>query len=195
MKKILLIFIIITEIAFSNTKIITRALVNNLPITDIDIINEIKIINILNNEVKLDNNLKTMAIQNLINDILKDEEINKNKIKIDEDIIKKNYNAFLEEIAKKNINIENNLKKIIYNKIKLENSWKSLVANKFSWKVNININEINKIIEEYSKKNNDEIKISEYREKLILIEKNKKMEVYENNYLKLLRKNAIIKIF
>jgi hypothetical protein len=195
MKKIIfIIFLIIAKVAFANTKVITVVSVNNYPITNIDIENEIKILKIFNSNSNQNTNFQKIAINNLINEILKSQEIIQSNIVSDEKFIKKKLYESINEINKMGLKISENIEKIIYKKDKLDHEWNLYIFQKFSWKVNINLDEIeNKISNEI--KNNNVNNLQKYKEDLINQEKNKKLNIYAINYLELLKKNAVIKYY
>lgn len=191
MKKIILLIVIIAEITFANEKLTTLAIINNKTITNIDILNEIQIIKILNKDFN-NINFQQAAMTNLINEILQIEEIKKFNINIDENLIKKKYLEFASGLSNP---LNEKLEKRIYEKIKIESGWNTLVSKKFSWNLNVNIDEIDEKIKKEDKKFKDKNDEIQYKEKLILIEKNKKFQVYSINYINNLKKNALIKIY
>lgn len=191
MKKIILLIVIIAEITFANEKLTTIAIINNKTITNIDILNEIQIIKILNKDFN-NINFQQAAMTNLINEILQIEEIKKFNINIEENLIKKKYLEFASSL---NTPINEKLEKRIYEKIKIESEWNRLVSKKFSWNLNVNIDEIDEKIKKEEKKFKDKNDEIQYKEKLILLEKNKKFQVYSINYINSLKKNALIKIY
>lgn len=191
MKKIILLIVIIAEITFANEKLTTLAIINNKTITNIDILNEIQIIKILNKDFN-NINFQQAAMTNLINEILQIEEIKKFNINIEENLIKKKYLEFASNL---NTPINEKLEKRIYEKIKIESGWNTLVSKKFSWNLNVNIDEIDEKIKKEDKKFKDKNDEIQYKEKLILLEKNKKFQVYSINYINSLKKNALIKIY
>lgn len=193
MRKFLLIliinFLIYSTDSLAKQKILTIAMVNNALITDIDIKNEIYLTKILNPNIK-ELSLTSISLQNLINQIIKIEEIKKNNIQVAEERIENLYNIFLINLKKDKL--PEIIKKNIYLKIKTEESWAKLIRKKFSWSAYVNINEIEKNINLSNKNNKDEYLI---KDKMIKIEKNKKLNTNSVNYLNQLRKEALIKIY
>jgi len=183
------------NLGLANTKITTIASVNNYPITNIDIEDEINILRILNANLNQNTIPQEEAINNLINSILKEQEIKQKKIIINEKIIKKEFYKFLENIEKKELKISEKSKKIIYKKIKIELEWNNYISKKFLWKIDVNIEEIDKKISEEVKKNNNIEDLQKYKDNLITIEKNKKLNIYSSNYFELLKKNSVIKFY
>jgi hypothetical protein len=193
MRKFLLIliinFLIYSTDSLAKQKILTIAMVNNALITDIDIKNEIYLTKILNPNIK-ELSLTSISLQNLIDQIIKIEEIKENNIQVSEERIENLYNTFLINLKKDKL--PEIIKKNIYLKIKTEESWAKLIRKKFSWSAYVNINEIEKNINLSNKNNKDEYLI---KDKMIKIEKNKKLNTNSVNYLNQLRKEALIKIY
>ena len=195
MKKILIIFLIFFSIpANSNEKIITLATVNNITITNMDLKDEMLILRALNNFKEIDKNtLQQSAFQGLLNQAIKEIEIAANKIEIKDEI---NTQA-LTNLKKK---LENNgiKSKRILNKIKKKSQadygWNLLISKKYSWKLNVNINEIEQKLNTlgYIDPNNPET-IKE-KNKLIANEKNKKFTFYSRTHLDKIKRELLIKI-
>ena len=195
MKKILFIFIIFfSNTANSNEKIITLATVNNISITNIDLKDEMLIIRALNNFKEIDKNtLQQSAFQGLVDQATKEIEIRNNKIEIKEAITTQALTNL-----KKKLNDNGIKSKRIFNKIKKKSetdyAWNILISRKYSWKLNVNINEIEQklIALGYIDSNNpDTIK---EKEKLIAQEKNKKFNFYSRTHLEQAKRELLIKI-
>jgi len=195
MKKILFIFIIFfSTTANSNEKIITLASVNNISITNIDLKDEMLIIRALNNFKEIEKNtLQQSAFQGLVDQASKEIEIINNKIEIKEAITTQALTNL-----KKKLNDNGIKSKRIFNKIKkkskIDYAWNILISRKNSWKLNININEIEQklIALGYVDSNNpDTIK---EKEKLIAGEKNKKFNFYSRAHLEQAKRELLIKI-
>ena len=195
MKKILFIFIIFfSNTANSNEKIIKLATVNNISITNIDLKDEMLIIRALNNFKEIDKNiLQQSAFQGLVDQAIKEIEIRNNKIEIREAITTQALTNL-----KKKLNDNGIKSKRIFNKIKKKSetdyAWNILISRKYSWKLNVNINEIEQklIALGYIDSNNpDTIK---EKEKLIAEEKNKKFNFYSRTHLEQAKRELLIKI-
>ena len=195
MKKILFIFIIFfSNIANSNEKIIILATVNNISITNKDLQNEILIIKVLNNFKEIDKKiLQQSAFQNLLELAIKEVELTINKIEIKQQVKNQAFNNLKKKLS------DNGIKSAkIYNKIKkrsqIEYAWNVLISSKYSWKLNINTNEIQQklIALGYVDPNNPET-IKE-KEKLIAQEKNKKFNFYSRAHLEQAKRELLIKI-
>lgn len=195
MKKILFIFIIFfSNTTNSNEKIITLATVNNISITNIDLKDEMLVIRALNNFKEIDKNtLQQSAFQGLVDQAIKEIEIRNNKIEIKEAITTQALTNL-----KKKLNDNGIKSKRIFNKIKKKSetdyAWNVLISRKYSWKLNVNINEIEQklIALGYIDSNNpDTIK---EKEKLIAEEKNKKFNFYSRTHLEQAKRELLIKI-
>jgi len=186
--------ILLTTVSLSEIKLIKIASVNDKIITNIDLQKEIKLIKILNNIKSVDNNdsLNKFALDNLINEIIKEEELKKNEIDINKNILNQHHNKLIYELKNQNFDISKQIEEEIYKKILLEYKWNILISEKFKWKINININEID---EKLKNNNQDENKTISLKNEMINKEKNKKLEVYSLNYLTNLKKNSLIKFF
>lgn len=195
MKKILFIFIIFfSTTANSNEKIITLATVNNISITNIDLKDEMLIIRALNNFKEIDKNtLQQSAFQGLVDQAIKEIEITTNKIEV-----KKGIATQALTNLKKKLNDNGIKSKRIFNKIKKKSetdyAWNLLISKKYSWKLNVNINEIEQklIVLGYVDSNNPET-VKE-KEKLIAGEKNKKFNFYSRVHLEKAKRELLIKI-
>ena len=190
-KKILFFFffININNYCFAEQKFEIIAVVNNISITRLDLSKEIKIIEILNNKINLTNQ-ENIALKNIIDEKIKTIEIEKEKMKIDENSINNSYKILLNNLNLESSNLDESIENLIKEKIKIDRLWNELIKKKFSWKVNINIDELNKkILQEKT----NVAKIEKIKEKIILEEKNKKILVYSNFYLNELRSKTLIK--
>ena len=195
MKKILFIFILFfSTLVNSSEKIIILATVNNISITNKDLQNEILIIKVLNNFKEIDKKiLQQSAFQNLLELAIKEVELTINKIEIKQQVKNQAFNNLKKKLS------DNGIKSAkIYNKIKkrsqIEYAWNVLISSKYSWKLNINTNEIQQklIALGYVDPNNPET-IKE-KEKLIAQEKNKKFNFYSRAHLEQAKRELLIKI-
>ena len=138
--------------ASSNFYIVAK--VDNEIITNVDIINEINYLTALNNDLKnIDkNSLINLAKNSLIREKIKKNEINKNSSnKVDDKILKnlienyykrinlKNLNEFEKYLSTYNINLND-----VKEKIKIEILWNQIVYFKYNNLLNINIDELKK---------------------------------------------------
>ena len=198
MKKVLfLFFFLITHSLEAEQKLTLVARVNNEIITSIDISNEIAVIRLLNKNVDPNNpSVKQAALENAINEILKTSEIKKNNIETsNKNRIDQQYAELLKKITQDNPSISKNIKVKIYNKMQLDYEWNALIAKKYSWKVNINMNEVDQKLENTKEKTGDQSKLLAIKEDLITIEKNKKLSIYSDNHLEQIKKRSLINLF
>ena len=198
MKKILfLFFFLVSHSLDAEQKLTLVARVNNEIITSIDISNEIAVIRLLNKNVDPNNpSVKQAALENAINEILKTSEIKKNNIETsNKNRIDQQYAELLKKITQDNPSISKNIKVKIYNKMQLDYEWNALIAKKYSWKVNINMNEVDQKLENTKEKTGDQSKLLAIKEDLITIEKNKKLSIYSDNHLEQIKKRSLINLF
>ncbi len=200
MKKILVcIFLLLISNANSeNTKKITLLVkVNNFGISNIDLREEIQIMKNLNINLKDTDKqiLEKIAIQNLIDDVLKKQEIDENDIKLNASTFAKEYEQLISSIEKTAVIINENIKKKIFQKVKLNSEWNQLINQKYRWNVNVNINEIEDRLKDSENTPTDERELQELKNRLINIEKNKKLEVFSKIHLSKIKKQSLIKFF
>jgi len=196
MKRIIFIFVIFFSSAVdSDEKITTVATVNNITITNTDLEDEMLILKALNNFKEIERSiLHQSAFQNLLNQAIKEVELEVNKVEINEDTdenqMTANIKKTLEDNGIKPTRIINKIKK----RTQTEKAWKLLISKKYSWKLNINMNEINQKLNTlgYIDQNNPET--IKAKNNLIIEEKNKKFNFYSRNHLDLSKKKLLIKI-
>ena len=199
MKKVFFfLFFFISTISFAEDikKVVLLAKVNNIGISNFDVVEEIEIIKILsNNFTQIDQNISKIAMQNLIGDALKKQEIEESNIAIESSDYTKNFETLILNIQKANILITDNLKNKIFKKIKLNSEWNQLINQKYRWNVNVNINEIEDRLKDTKNIPTDGKELQELKNKLINIEKNKKLEVFSKIHLSKIKKQSLIKFF
>ena len=122
------------------------ASVNNFSITNIDINNEIQIIGILNNTNINYKDVYKIALNNLIEDKIKINEIKKKNITFNNVEIENFYKIFLSNSNFNKQIIDEKFEKIIKEKIFIDRGWNDLINFIYGWKININIEEIKKKI-------------------------------------------------
>ena len=200
MKKILVyIFLLLITNAHSEVtkKITLVAKVNNFGISNIDLLEEIQIMKNLNTNLNNTDKqiLEKIAIQSLIDEVLKRQEIDENDIKLSDSTFSKEYEQLIASIEKTSVIIDANIKKKIFLKVKLNNEWNQLINQKYRWNVNVNINEIEDRLKDTKNIPTDEKELQELKNKLINIEKNKKLEVFSKIHLSKIKKQSLIKFF
>lgn len=191
MKKIILIFFLFSKVTYAEIFIKSIVQINDTIITNLDIENEIKFLSILY-KLKNDNNLTNIAIKNLIDETLKKSEIKKANIVANNDILNQEYNNYTSRLKETN-NIDPETEKIIFQKIKLELQWNKLISSKYSWKVSVNMNEIESILKNQIGQDDSFETINKKKENIIISEKNKKLQVYSTTYLEEIKKKSLIK--
>ena len=200
MKKILVyIFLLLITNAHSEVtkKITLVAKVNNFGISNVDLLEEIQIMKNLNTNLNNTDKqiLEKIAIQSLIDDVLKRQEIDENDVKLSDSTFSKEYEQLIASIEKTGVIIDANIKKKIFQKVKLNNEWNQLINQKYRWNVNVNINEIEDRLKDTKNIPTDEKELQELKNKLINIEKNKKLEVFSKIHLSKIKKQSLIKFF
>ena len=200
MKKILvyIFLLLITNAHSEDTKKITLvAKVNNFGISNVDLLEEIQIMKNLNTNLNNTDKqiLEKIAIQNLIDEVLKRQEIDENDIKLSDSTLSKEYEQLIASIEKTGVIIDANIKKKIFQKVKLNNEWNQLINQKYRWNVNVNINEIEDRLKDTKNIPTDGKELQELKNKLINIEKNKKLEVFSKIHLSKIKKQSLIKFF
>ena len=169
--KVCLIISILNLIFFSNnilnasSNFYIVAKVDNEIITNVDIMNEINYLTALNNDLKnIDkNSLINLAKNSLIREKVKKNEINKNSSNtVDDKILKSlienyykrinlnNLDEFKKYLSAYNINLND-----VKEKIKIEILWNQSVYFKYNNLLNINIDELKKKVDENKDKNNE----------------------------------------
>lgn len=149
-----------------NTKKITLLVkVNNFGISNIDLREEIQIMKNLNINLKDTDKqiLEKIAIQNLIDDVLKKQEIDENDIKLNASTFAKEYEQLISSIEKTAVIINENIKKKIFQKVKLNSEWNQLINQKYRWNVNVNINEIEDRLKDSENTPTDERELQELK--------------------------------
>ena len=190
-KKIFIFYLIINFFNSANAnsyKILVT--IDNYPITQIDLDNEIKILSILNKKDLSDQQIN-IALNNLIEEIIKKKETDNENLIINDSLIN---NHFLQLSKNLNLNIsyiDKNLIFLIKEKIKIDKLWNDLIVRKYGWKINININEINQKLKLKYKENYS----NQIKDNFVLEEKNKKLSVYSRYHLSKLKEQSMIKFY
>ena len=161
--------------------------VNNYPITKIDLDNEIKILSILNKK-KISNEEKNIAINNLIDETIKYQEIEKENLTTKENLIREYFLTLIKNLNINEDEINPKFVSLIKKKINIDKLWNDLIVKKYSWKLNINMQEIEKKLNKKENNYSDKEK-----EKIIMEEKNKKLAVFSKYHLNMIKKQSLIK--
>lgn len=174
-------FIFFISFNLSANEIKTLASVDNYSITNYDLFFEISVLEKINNN-KVPKNYKNLILNQLINEKVKELEVNKNNILISEQIINESLNRI-----KKKENINNDIKKYLSDKIIVNLKWNKLINLKFGNRLGINMNEINEIMNSNKK--------SVKKDEIIKLTKNKKINQISLNYFNQIKSNYLIKIY
>ena len=178
----LIVFVLVNFSAYGN-EIKTIAIVNNTTITTYDLFKKVEAIKILTKK-KITISHQNYILDQLIENEIKKIEIDKNKINIANNIIKKISDEKI--LSYKLENPPNFLKQYIFYETKLENEWNKLINIKFSNKLSLNTNEIESVIKS---KNLSDSEV----ENLILIQKNRKLNSISKSYFNSIKRNAFVK--
>lgn len=184
--KILIIFFLL----FFSTKIIKSseiknlASINNKTITNFDLTQEIKIIEILENR-KVKKIEYKFILQQMIRDKMKKIETENNNVKVSPEIILKEYDSIKNNKIKTG-SISQELKNAIIQKIQDNYKWNRLISLKYNRNLAVNLDEINQIM--ISKKIPENKK-----DEIVQIEKNKKFNIFSKTHFNKIKKKYLVK--
>ena len=196
MKKIfiitsLVLFLLTSNHSYSN-KIQIIAKVNNDIITNVDLYKEYQLFKIFSQKnIELNNQSSKSLLKSLINHQIKKSELNKYNININKKLINDRIKLILKS---KNSNIgalkDMELYDFFFERVEIEMKWIELIKRMFRNKVNINTQEVENKIED---KNSKDLSEKDYNN-LIMIEKNKKMSVYNKTYFNEIKLNYLVNV-
>ena len=170
--------------------------INDKIITNLDLKNEIEILKILNDNPNLKySQIYNLALNGLIDSKIKQIETDKNKINIENEIVEKYFEIFLKNSQYKRENISEFRINIIKEKIKEDLAWNKLISNLYTWKVNINMNEIESRIDNILKEEKNQNNAKEIKSQLINEETNKKLNVFSRYHFLKVKKEMMIKYY
>jgi len=170
--------------------------INDKIITNLDLKNEIEILKILNNNPNLKySQIYNPALNGLIDAKIKQIETEKNKVNIENEIVEKYFEIFLKNSQYKKENISEFRINIIKEKIKIDLAWNKLISNLYTWKVNINMNEIESRIDNILKEEKNQNNAKEIKSQLINEETNKKLNVFSRYHFLKVKKEMMIKYY
>ena len=170
--------------------------INDKIITNLDLKNEIEILKILNNNPNLKySQIYNLALNGLIDAKIKQIETEKNKVNIQNEIVEKYFEIFLKNSQYKKENISEFRINIIKEKIKIDLAWNKLISNLYTWKVNINMNEIESRIDNILKEEKNQNNAKEIKSQLINEETNKKLNVFSRYHFLKVKKEMMIKYY
>ena len=184
--KFLIIFFLIS--CFKDTaktfEIRNLASINNKTITNIDLYQEIKVRELLDN-VKINKNDHGFILEQMIGEKIKQIESEINGVKISNEIINRQFNS----LKKNKLNdkkFSKILEKSIILKIETTYKWNKLIGLKYNSKLAINIDEINEIMK--SKEISED-----KRDQLVNIEKKKKINTFSKTHFNKIKKKYLVK--
>lgn len=185
--KICIIFLLIflLEKNSKSIEIKNLASINNETITNIDLLQEIKIREILEN-AKITKSDHALILQQMIGDKIKKIETDYNKIKISNTLlINQKYNQ-IQNTKLKEKKVSPSFKKAIIIKIENNYKWNQLISLKYKSKLAINVDEVDEIMK--SKKIPED-----KRDQIIEIEKSKKLNIFSKTHFNKIKKKYLVR--
>jgi hypothetical protein len=201
-KKIIFFLILIELILFRvEAKQLTNNVIvsiDNSIITELDLNKEINFLNFINNDQATNNIeiLKKEIINTLIDRKIKDIETTFYKIEVSEKEIENSLYNYLEriKITNESLNsfyIKNEIEKdYLKNLIKIDLKWSKLIKQMYEGRLNVNLTEVNRQLEQEQKSINDNDK---FKNQLIILEQNKLLNKYAATHLEKSKKKYLIK--
>jgi hypothetical protein len=198
------IFFILFLIIFNN-ETLAKQLTNNVIvsidnsiITELDIIKEINFLKFVNKDqtTNISELLKKEIINTLIDRKIKDVETNYYKIDVSEREIENSLYNYLEniKITSETLNSFYNKNQIekdyLKNVIKIDLKWSKLIRQMYVGRLNVNLTEVNKQLEQEQKNIEDNEK---FKNQLITIEQNKLLNKFAATHLEKSKKKYLIK--
>ena len=172
--------------------------IDNSIITELDVNKEITFLKFINNNQDTNNSeiLKKEIINALIDRKIKDIETNFYKIDISEKEIENSLYNYLEKIkiTNENLNsfyIKNEIEKdYLKNVIKIDLRWSKLIRQMYEGRLNVNLTEVNRQLEQEQKSIDDNEK---FKNQLIILEQNKLLNKFAATHLEKSKKKYLIK--
>ena len=162
------------------------ATVDNQAISNYDLFIEIKSQELLNNRA-INKSQHREILRQMIDQSIRESEVKKNNIAADKKTVNMKLNEILSQFSDE-IKLDNQIKSNIKSKIENSIKWNNLILIKFRNKIEINTNEIDQIIK--SKDLN-----GQERDRITVLEKNKKLQVFSKTYFNEVKKKYFVKIF
>ena len=203
MNKKIIFFLILIELTLFRVE--AKQLINNVIvsidnsiITELDVNKEINFLKFINNNQATNNSeiLKKEIINALIDRKIKDIETTFYKIDVSEKEIENSLYNYLEriKITNENLNlfyIKNEIEKdYLKNVIKINLRWSKLIRQMYEGRLNVNLTEVNKQLEQEQKSVDENEK---FRNQLIIIEQNKLLNKFAATHLEKSKKKYLIK--
>ena len=172
--------------------------IDNSIITELDVNKEINFLKFINNNQDTNNSeiLKKEIINALIDRKIKDIETNFYKIDVSEKEIENSLYSYLERIKITNENLnsfynKNEIEKdYLKNVIKIDLRWSKLIRQMYEGRLNVNLTEVNRQLEQEQKSVDDNEK---FKNQLIIIEQNKLLNKFAATHLEKSKKKYLIK--
>ena len=203
MNKKIIFFLILIEFTLfrAEAKQLTNNVIvsiDNSIITELDVNKEINFLKFINNNQATNNSeiLKKEIINALIDRKIKDIETTFNKIDVSEKEIENSLYNYLEriKITNENLNlfyIKNEIEKdYLKNVIKIDLKWSKLIRQMYEGRLNVNLTEVNKQLEQEQKSIDDNEK---FKNQLIILEQNKLLNKFAATHLEKSKKKYLIK--
>jgi len=201
-KKVIFFLILIELILFRvEAKQLTNNVIvsiDNSIITELDVNKEINFLKFINNDQAINNSeiLKKEIINTLIDRKIKDIETTFYKIDVSEKEIENSLYNYLEriKITNENLNsfyVKNEIEKdYLKNSIKIDLKWSKLIKQMYEGRLNVNLTEVNRQLEQEQKSIDDNEK---FKNQLIIIEQNKLLNKFAATHLEKSKKKYLIK--
>jgi len=198
------IFFLLFIIIFNN-ETLAKQLTNNVIvsidnsiITELDVNKEINFLKFINKDQAINTSeiLKKEIINTLIDRKIKDIETNFYKIDVSEKEIENSLYNYLEriKITTETLNSFYNKNEIekdyLKNVIKIDLKWAKLIRQMYESRLNVNLTEVNRQLEQEQKNSDDNEK---FKNQLITIEQNKLLNKFAATHLEKSKKKYLIK--
>ena len=172
--------------------------IDNSIITELDINKEINFLKFINKDQAANTSeiFKKEIINTLIDRKIKDIETNFYKIDVSEKEIENSLYNYLERIKISNETLnsfynKNEIEKdYLKNVIKIDLKWSKLIRQMYEGRLNVNLTEVNKQLEQEQKNTDDNEK---FKNQLIIIEQNKLLNKFATTHLEKSKKKYLIK--
>ncbi len=172
--------------------------IDNSIITELDVNKEINFLKFINKDQATNTSelLKKEIINTLIDRKIKDIETNYYKIDVSEKEIENSLYNYLERIKISNETLNSFYKKneiekdYLKNVIKVDLKWAKLIRQMYESRLNVNLTEVNRQLEQEQKNSDDNEK---FRNQLITIEQNKLLNKFATTHLEKSKKKYLIK--
>lgn len=200
-KKLFFLLILLFNIYQLEAKQLTNNVlvsIDNSIITELDVNKEINFLKFINKDQATNTSelLKKEIINTLIDRKIKDIETNYYKISVSEKEIENSLYNYLERIKISNETLnsfynKNEIEKdYLKNVIKIDLKWAKLIRQMYESRLNVNLTEVNRQLEQEQKNSDDNEK---FKNQLINIEQNKLLNKFAATHLEKSKKKYLIK--